>query len=83
MHHDDSKKFLVGKQITIRGEISKFSLPNQGSFGQPYDAQVARVKTKRKKNVSFGVFKKRSRLGIYGIGPHSGGSMIACPLDQN
>lgn len=80
MHHDDEVKKLVGTRITIRGATTKFSLPNQGSFDQPYDAQVANVNLRRTKTRSFGMFTKSSRLAIYGMGPHSGGSMISYSL---
>jgi len=80
MHHDDEKKKLVGSRITIRGEISKHSLPNKGNFDQPYDAQVANVKLKRSEGHSYGVFTNSSRVAIYGMGPHSTGSMISYAL---
>jgi len=80
MHHDDEKKTLVGKRITIRGVRSKTSLPNRGSFDQPYDAQLANVKLKYSEGRSYGKFTDRSRLAIYGTGPHSGGSMISYTL---
>jgi len=34
MHHDNEDDVLLGKRITIRGKISKQSLPNIGSFGR-------------------------------------------------
>jgi len=80
MHHDDDEEILVGKRITIRGVRSKQSLPNRGSFDQPYDAQVANVKLKYSEGHSYGVFTNRSRLAIYGTGPHSGGSIISYTL---
>jgi len=80
MHHDDEKDKLIGSRITIRGIKSKYSLPNKGSFDQPYDAQVANVKLNSFRGRSFGVFTNRSRLAIYGMGPHSGGSVISYAL---
>jgi len=34
MRHDDEDESLVAKRITIRGKISKHSIPNQGTFGR-------------------------------------------------
>lgn len=83
MHHNDSEETLVGKRITIRGEISKESLPNQGSFGQPYDAQIANLDIRQTEIRSFGFMKEDSRIGIYGVGPHSGGSTISYSISIN
>lgn len=84
MHHDDVKTTLLGRRITIRGIESTKSLPNQGSFGQPYDAQIANVKLKNNSNNfkkgKFGILTENSRIGIYGFGPHSGGSTISYSL---
>jgi len=82
MHHDNEDDVLLGKRITIRGKISKQSLPNIGSFGQPYDAQVAQVELKRTsiRSRSYAVLTEDSRIGIYGIGPHSGGNIISYSL---
>jgi len=80
MHHDYEKDTLVASLITIRGKKSKNSLPNQGSFGQPYDAQVANLRLKQKQSSSYAVLSRTSRIGIYGFGPHSGGSTISYSL---
>lgn len=80
MQHDDVKVTLIGKRITIRGVESTQSLPNQGSFGQPYDAQIANVDLKKTETRSFGTLTKHSRIGVYGFGPHSGGSIISFSL---
>lgn len=85
MHHNDENEKLLGHRISIRGRICKNSLPNEGSFGQPYDAQVANVNLSSQANSrndqayprSYGIFTKNSRLGIYGTGPHSAGSIIS------
>jgi len=44
---------------------------------EPYDAQIAEVKLRHRNARSFGVLTEDSRIGIYGIGPHSGGSKIS------
>merc|ERR1740124_1378400 len=80
MHHDYEKDTLVASLITIRGRKSKKSLPNQGSFGQPYDAQVANLRFEQKQSNRYAVLRKASRIGIYGFGPHSGGSTISYSL---
>jgi len=77
MHHDNVKKFLVGKRITMRGTQCTKSLPNQGSFGQPYDAQVADIELVNNGIESYGVFTNNTRLGIYGMGPHGAGSQVS------
>jgi len=80
MQHEDVKKTLVGSRIMIRGVRSEHSLPNKGSFNQPYDAQVANVELQYSEDRSYGVFTNRSRLAVYGTGPHSGGSIISYAL---
>jgi len=77
MRHDDKGKILVGKRITIREIECTDSLPNQGSFGQPYDAQVAGIGLALNGTQSYGIFTAKTRLGIYGTGPHGAGSIIS------
>lgn len=80
MHHDNEQSTIVSSVITIRGKRSKNSLPNQGSFGQPYDAQIANLRFKKVKDRSYALLNRASRIAVYGFGPHSGGSIISYSL---
>jgi len=77
MEYVESRWTLVGKRIKIQGVDSTESIPNQGSFGQPYDAQVIGVKLVHDGLESCGTFTKKSKLGIYATGPHGAGSKIS------
>mmetsp|Transcript_6269 Transcript_6269/g.7943 ORF Transcript_6269/g.7943 Transcript_6269/m.7943 type:complete len:512 (+) Transcript_6269:47-1582(+) len=78
MIHNDSKDELVGKEIDMRGIDCLHSMPNEGSFGQLYDAQVANLEFVPGKVGEFaGSFSDSSRLALYATGPHSGGNIIS------
>jgi len=82
LQHDDHFDTLVAKRITIRRIKSEESLPNQGSFGQQYDAQIANVNLSwsSSRNDSYATFTERSRLGIFTNGPHTSGGIISYAL---
>jgi len=67
------------KSITVRGRKCSDSLPNKGSFGQQYDAQVVELKRGKPgvKSPHYAKFSEDSRLGIYSFGPHAAGGVIS------
>jgi len=73
-------KPLINKSIFIRGKRCTKALPNIGSFGQQYDAQVsASVKLSKKaiNGAYSGEFTETSRLGFYATGPLAAGGIIS------
>ncbi len=82
MKHDDVKKQLVGKKITIDGAVSSDSIPNKGAFGQQYDAQAANMELVGDGRHGFyaAKFNAKSKLGVYAVGPHGGSNAISYAL---
>lgn len=83
LQHDDHMETRVTQSIDIRGITSKESLPNLGSFDQPYDAQIANVRLVNEGTSRGGYhaeFNSDSRFGIFGNGPHTPGVGISFAL---
>jgi len=82
---DSTNGNLIPKKVIIRGIASTQSLPNKGSFGQQYDAQVANVDLvyDGRSDKFAGSFDKNSRLAVYSTGPHNGGFIISYALWVN
>jgi len=78
MVHDQKDVSRIGESVTMADTVCRHSLPNQGTFGQQYDAQVANIELEEG-NIGnkAGKFDETSRFGIYSTGPHSGGDIIS------
>lgn len=72
-----TNKDLEPSEIDIRGMNCNTSIPNYGEFGQNYDAQYANVELHVGIMGSAAKFQESSRMAVYGLGPHTGGTIIS------
>ena len=77
--HPDDRKPVV-KEVTISGILCDHSLPNVGSFGMPYDAQISDISLVDGVHGSAGMFGRESRAAVWGMGPHTGGNTVSYAL---
>ncbi len=72
-----TKNALTVNQIDIRGVNCWSSIPNQGEFGQQYDAQFGNVDLHVGVIGKSALFSPNSRMAIYSMGPFTGGTAIS------
>ena len=67
-------------EVTIQGVRCDRSFPNQGVFGQNYDAQYGGIDFTDGPHGLAGVFNPNSQMAVYGAGPHGHGNMVSYAL---
>ncbi|MHC4516971.1 MAG: LamG-like jellyroll fold domain-containing protein [Planctomycetota bacterium] len=67
-------------EVEIDGVTCDRSFPNRGAFGRNYDAQNGNVELAEGPRGKAGVFNPKSRMAVYGAGPHSHGNVVSYAL---
>ena len=67
-------------KVEIGGVICDRSFPNRGAFGRNYDAQNGNIVLAEGPRGKAGVFTPKSRMAVYGAGPHSYGNVVSYAL---
>lgn len=67
-------------EVDIEGITCDRSFRNQGAFGRNYDAQNGSIVLTEGPRGKAGVFNPKSRMAVYGAGPHSHGNVVSYAL---
>jgi hypothetical protein len=67
-------------EVEIEGITCDRSFRNQGAFGRNYDAQNGNIVLAEGPRGKAGVFNPKSRMAVYGAGPHGYGNVVSYAL---
>ncbi len=67
-------------KVDIEGITCDRSFRNRGAFGRNYDAQNGNIALAEGPRGKAGVFNSKSRMAVYGAGPHSHGNVVSYAL---